>query len=218
MKIRLFLLCLAISPVAGWAQSCKGIQYECDAAARDKANKNKEKSAYAWQYNNQSRYGNFAFGDTTEINVIVYKGINYRISFCSLEEQIKDKIAFKVTEKEISGETQVTYVNKTREKTDANGNVMLRWDGTDSVAVTETYTEKVQKRVYNKKPIILYDNSTDQMKQYMEFTTDKTRKLTIQVYIPTVGEKSKNSLAPTGFTCVGMLIEHQKGPGTTGWK
>lgn len=217
MKFKLLLVCLALSPLSGWTQGCKGIQYECDAAARDKS-KSKEKSAYAWQYNNQSRYGNFAYGDTTEINIIVYKGVNYRISFCSLDEQIKDKIAFKVTEKEISGETKVEYVTKTREKTDANGNVIMTWNGTDSVPATETYSEKVQKRVYNKKPLLLYDNSTDQLKQYVEFATDRTRKLTIQVFVPTVGEKSKNSLAPTGFTCVGMLIEHQKGPGTTGWK
>lgn len=215
--IRIILIAFALLPTLSFGQTCKGIQYECDAARKDK--ENNKKTPYAWQYNNQSRYGTFAYGDTTEVNIVVYKGVNYRISFCSLDPQLEGKLMFQLVELETKAETEVKYETRTRPK-EKNGIIEMRWDEElqDSVEVMETYTEPVKKRVYGKVPVIRYDNSKDNNKQYVEFTTDKTRKLTIKLVVPQVGEKSKNELAPTGYACVGMQVEHQKGPGTTGWK
>jgi hypothetical protein len=213
-----FALSLPVSmamATTGFSQNCKGIEYDCAPTKKqldaDNAGKEKNKNNYPWFQNNQSRFGTFVYGDTTFINIVVYKGTNYRISFCSPDKNVNGKITFQLTETKTTGETITTYTVKKEDKYNDEGQVV----GQDEV------TERKDKRVYNKNEVVLYDNTTDNMKQWKEFTTDKTRKITVKVIIPgsaNASDNSKNKLSPAGYACVGMLLQHQRGPGATGWK
>jgi hypothetical protein len=214
-KFRLLLLLAILAPIAGFGQRCKGVQYECIGLAAQEKGKGSEKGQPVWSVTGQSKYGSFAFGDTTEVSITVFKNVNYRITFCALDAEIKGKIIFQVVEREAKAETVEKVVTKTRQKEDANGQLMFDADGN---TITETYTETVKTRVYGKVPVVRYDNTKDNNKQWVEFTTDKDRNLIVKVLVPVVGEKSKNDLAPQGMVCIGMLVEQQQGASSGGWK
>ena len=72
---------------------------------------------------------------------------------------------------------------------------------------------KIQrKRIFETTEEVRYDNSEDEMSQEFIFTSDKTRKLKIKVYIPSSEtEEMSSGLSGVTFVCVGLLIEHQPG-------
>lgn len=216
MKFRSAIIILAfLAPVVGYSQQCKGIQYEC-ANMRKEEGKNKQaKGAPAWTVTGQSRYGTFAYGDTTEVAISVFKGVNYRVSFCSIDPQIQGKLMFQIVEKKTQAQTEKYIVTEQVEKTDANGQIVMN---ADSTPVMETRSIEKTRRVYGKTPIVRYDNAKDSNKQWVEFTTDQDRSLIIRVVVPAVGDKPKNDLSPQGFACIGMLVEQQMGPQSGGWK
>ena len=44
------------------------------------------------------------------------------------------------------------------------------------------------------------------------FTSNKTRKLRVKVYVPSAeGEEMSSGLSGSSYACVGLLIEHQPG-------
>ena len=71
----------------------------------------------------------------------------------------------------------------------------------------------IKTRRYKKQDVVRYDNKKDEDAQEFVFISDKTRKLTIKVYIPLPegGDESQGLEAET-YACVGLLIEHQPGP------
>lgn len=217
MNFKSAILVLAfLAPVVGYSQKCKGIQYECSNIRKEEGKDKSAKGAPAWTVTGQSRYGTFAYGDTTEISISVFKGVNYRISFCSIDPQIQGKLNFQVVERKTQAQTEKYIVTEEVPKTDADGNIVM---SADSVTpVMETRTIEKTRRVYGKTPIVRYDNTKDSNKQWVEFTTDQDRSLIIRVVVPSVGDKPKNDLTPQGFACIGMLVEQQMGPQAGGWK
>ncbi len=177
-----------------------------------------------FNYNGQSRSALFAKGKTSELNIVVYKGQDYRISFCSDVEKIGDQIQFKIFEvrKGVPVEKQVEekwmedeYVKCSEcsgtgvvdEETCYNCN------GDAQVATGEQVEMKqmVTKTVYERRKEVLYDNSQDGMAQEIEFSIDKTKKLIIEVSIP-AGETPKHKLGSADMACLGVLIEHMTTP------
>ena len=50
------------------------------------------------------------------------------------------------------------------------------------------------------------------MSQEFVFTSNKTRKLRVKVYVPSAeGEEMSSGLSGSSYACVGLLIEHQPG-------
>ena len=152
--------------------------------------------------NMQSLSGAFAQGDTSEVQIIVYKNMEYRISVCSPSNpEFIGKFQFKIAEdikKGVWKETTI-YVDSTYE--DEN---------------YDTQTVKVpkiqRKRVYETSEEVRYDNAEDEMSQDFVFTSNKTRKLKVKVYVPTAeGEDMSSGLSGSSYACVGLLIEHQPG-------
>ena len=152
--------------------------------------------------NMQSLSGAFEQGDTSEVQIIVYKNMEYRISICSPSNpEFLGKFQFKISEDINTGVWKETtiYVDSTYE--DEN---------------YDTQTVKVpklqRKRVYEVTEKVRYDNVDDEMSQDFVFTSNKTRKLKVKVYVPKAeGEEMSSGLSGSNYACVGLLIEHQPG-------
>jgi len=152
--------------------------------------------------NMQSLSGAFEQGDTSEVQIIVYKNMEYRISVCSPSNpEFLGKFQFKISEDINTGVWKETtiYVDSTYE--DEN---------------YDTQTVKVpklqRKRVYEVTEKVRYDNADDEMSQDFVFTSNKTRKLKVKVYVPKAeGEEMSSGLSGSNYACVGLLIEHQPG-------
>lgn len=152
--------------------------------------------------NMQSLSGAFAPGDTNIVQIIVYKNMEYRVSLCSPSHpDFEGKFEFKITEemkkgvwKENTIEVDSTYEDENFEE------------------VTVKVTKTQRKRIFETTEEVRYDNSEDEMSQEFIFTSDKTRKLKIKVYVPSSEtEEMSSGLSGITFACVGLLIEHQPG-------
>ncbi len=191
----LALVGLFVLPLASLAQNCHGTVKYCPHAKKD-----------GFVYNGQSVSGAFIQGDTAEVTIIVYKNMEYKISLCSpTSYDMNGKFEFKVVETITKPMWKETKTYETVEKFDENGH-----------PIGEEKVEKVtKKRVYKKVPVVRYDNTKDGNAQDFIFVSDKTRKLTVKVYIPEIeGVNEGEGLGGEAYACVGMLIEHQPGPKT----
>lgn len=191
----LSLTALFAVPFLGVAQNCYNTVKYCPHGKKD-----------GFTYNGQSVSGAFTQGDTAEITIIVYKDMEYRMSICSPSNyDMNGKFNFQVVEMITKPQWEETTTYVTEEKYDEEGHPL-----------GEEKVEKVtKKRVYKQTPIVRYDNSKDENAQEFIFVSDKTRKLTIKVYIPMMdGVNEGEGLEGETYACVGFLIEHQPGPKT----
>lgn len=190
IKNSLLILALALPFISSAQQECRGIQKFCSPSHK--------KSGFV--YNGQSVFGAFAQGDTAEVSIVVYKGMDYRIVLCSGDEALDGKIEFKVVEMVSKPYWEETKSLVTVEEFDAETN-----------STVKKQVEKVsKKRIYGKVEAVRYDNSKYETDPEFSFTSDKTRKLIIKVYIPELGEDVSNGLEEDAMSCVGMLIEHKQ--------
>ena len=152
--------------------------------------------------NMQSLSGAFVPGDTNIVQIIVYKNMEYRVSLCSPSHpDLQGKFQFKIIEeikrgvwKENTIEVDSTYEDENFEE------------------VTVKVPKTQRKRIFETTEEVRYDNSEDEMSQEFIFTSDKTRKLKIKVYVPSAEtEEMSSGLSGITFACVGLLIEHQPG-------
>tara|TARA_B100000768_G_C11279891_1_gene377935 strand:+ start:427 stop:1044 length:618 start_codon:yes stop_codon:yes gene_type:complete len=156
--------------------------------------------------NMQSLSGAFTPGDTSIVQIIVYKNMEYRVSLCSPSHpDLEGKFQFKIIEDIKKGvwkenTIEVDSIDLDDEPvTDMNGNTL-------KISKTQ------RKRVFETKQEVRYDNSEHEMSQEFIFTSNKTRKLKIKVYVPsTETEEMSSGLSGITFACVGLLLEHQPG-------
>jgi hypothetical protein len=186
----LFLVALVIAPGALFSQNCRNIVKYCSHAKRD-----------GFLRNGQSLSGAFIEGDTAEVTIIVYKDMEYRMSLCSpTNNQLDGKFEFQVVENITKPSWKEVITFEMEEKYDEYGDFVGE----------EKIEKKSRRRVYKKVDVVRYDNKKDEDAQEFIFVSDKTRKLTIKVYIPVAegGDESQGLGAET-YACVGLLIEHQ---------
>lgn len=189
-KNSLLTLALVIPFLTNAQEECRGIQRFCSPSHK--------KTGFV--YNGQSVFGAFAQGDTAEVSIVVYKGMDYRIVLCSGDEALDGKIEFKVVEMVSKPYWEETKVYETVEEVDAESNT----------TVTKKIERIKKKRVYGKVEAVRYDNTKYDTDPEFSFTSDKTRKLIIKVYIPELGEDVSNGLEEDAMSCIGMLIEHKQ--------
>lgn len=187
----IFLMAMPLTDFAQSHRECYNTVSYCETDRKEGFTKNM-----------QSLSGAFEQGDTSEVQIIVYKNMEYRISICSPSNpEFLGKFQFKISEDINKGvwEETTIYVDSTYE--DEN------YD-TQTVKVP-----KVQrKRVYEVTEKVRYDNTDDEMSQDFVFTSNKTRKLKVKVYVPKAeGEEMSSGLSGSSYACVGLLIEHQPG-------
>ena len=153
--------------------------------------------------NMQSFSGAFEQGDTSEVSIVVYKNMEYRISVCSPSHpELEGQFQFKIVE----------YVTKAswEEKPKYKEEVYYDEDGMEQTRKVQDGT--IKKRVYKKEPIVRYDNSDDNMSQDFIFQSSQTRKLSVKVYVPDDGGGEMSAgLSGSNYACVGLLVEHQPG-------
>ena len=153
--------------------------------------------------NMQSFSGAFEQGDTSEVSIVVYKNMEYRISVCSPSHpELEGQFQFKIVE----------YVTKAswEETPKYKEEVYYDEDGMEQTRKVQDGT--IKKRVYKKEPIVRYDNSDDNMSQDFIFQSSQTRKLSIKVYVPDDGGGEMSAgLSGSNYACVGLLVEHQPG-------
>ena len=182
------------TPLVDYAQSqsvCYNTVSFCDTKRKEGFTKNM-----------QSLSGAFEQGDTSVVQIIVYKSMEYRVSVCSpSNSELDGKIQFKISEdinrgfwKENTIEVDSTYENENFEE------------------VTVKVPKTQRKRVYETIEELRYDNADDEMSQDFVFRSDKTRKLKVKVYIPdSESEEMSSGLSGSSYSCIGILIEHQPG-------
>lgn len=169
-----------------------------------------------WQYNNQSKSGLFAENETTEITLVTYKDTEYMLAFCSDNEMLEGKIQFKLYD----------FVTKQVEKQRAAKYKFP--DPNDSTGVAMIERDTVYKTVaYEKTKKLLYDNTKKETAQHFEFISEKTRKILVEVFVPSTGgpsgeistgktkkggkgEADDKEIQAATYSCVGMLVMHQK--------
>jgi uncharacterized protein YaiE (UPF0345 family) len=172
-------------------------QYLCNGAVKHCIFNKKD----GYVFNQQSKSGSFVQGDTAEVTIVVYKNMDYRISVCAPEvDELQGQMKFKIIEEVKEAEWQTNMVTQTVMEEQADG-----------TQVEKEVTKEVKKRVYIKKKVVRYDGYNQEDENIFEFISDKTRKLTIQVYIPEVGGEG-GDLEADQVVCIGLLIEHRPAP------
>ena len=190
----LAMISLMVLPLINFAQSqraCYNTVSFCESERREGFTKNM-----------QSLSGAFEQGDTSIVQIIVYKNMEYRVSVCSpSNSDLEGKFQFKIAEDVKKGfwKMDTTMVDSTYE----NANF-------DEQTVK---VPKIQrKRVYQTIEEVRFDNADYEMSQEFVFTSNKTRKLKVKVYVPnSEGEEMSSGLSGSSYACVGLLIEHQPG-------
>ena len=152
--------------------------------------------------NMQSFSGAFEQGDTSIVTIVVYKGMEYRISVCSPSHaELEGQFQFKISEKVTTGVW--------KEETSFEEEIYYDEDGYEQVKKVPT---TIKRRVFESQEVVRYDNSDDDMNQEFIFQSNKTRKLNIKVYVPSEsGGEMSSGLSGSNYACVGLLIEHQPG-------
>ncbi len=154
--------------------------------------------------NGQSKSASVQIGVPTELNIIVYKGQDYRIAFCYDEKVIGDHVVARLIEKVREPRDVSEQVIKKEELLDANGNPSGKFKES---TVTET------KRVFDDVMKVLWDNQEHEMADAIEFTATATKRLMVEVTAPgAANPRPKRSDKKFDIGCVGILIEHMPTP------
>lgn len=135
--------------------------------------------------NGQSRGASVQVGVPTELNIIIYKGQDYRVSFVYDEKILGDHVVARVIEK-------VRQSTKGNDGQAGNGKPVIE----DNVKV-------------------IWDNQDHDMADAVEFTATSTKRIAIEVTAPGVPEDPKGKKALKKIVdigCLGILIEHMPTP------
>ncbi|HRO40326.1 MAG TPA: hypothetical protein PLV70_08510 [Flavobacteriales bacterium] len=140
--------------------------------------------------NGQSRAASVQVGVPTELNIIIYKGQDYRVSFVYDEKILGDHVVARIIEK----------VRGPIKKAAGNG---VQTKGQQA----KPQFEDIEK--------VIWDNQAHDMADAVEFTATSTKRIAIEVTAPGVPEDPKNtkrSKAQPDIGCLGILIEHMPTP------
>ena len=165
-----------------------------------------------FSYNGQSRSALFGKGQTSEMSIVVYKGQDYRISFC-MDENLGSQIQYKLYETKKVKVEKIIESKSMEDVYDAEGNA------------TGEQKEVINKETrvgYEKVKELLYDNSVDNYSTEIEFSVESTKRLTLEVTIPDGGGSGKSKgikdkgkgkmMKSSDMGCIGVLVEHMPTP------
>ncbi len=154
--------------------------------------------------NGQSRSASVKVGEETELNIIVYRGQDYRISVCHDGKVLGEQLAIRLVEK--------TRVPHDEEETITTTEPVLDENGQPTGTTQEVRTKKV-KKVYDEVEKVLWDNTASDMATEIEFSCTATKRIAVEVNAPGPAEDSKKKSVGLDIGCVGILIEHMPTPG-----
>lgn len=173
-------------------------------------------------------------GDTNLLQIIAYKGQDYRINLCALEDEVFEKIQWRVYEevREAYDTTwvDVEYVDKFTPCGTCNGAGMDDWgtscydcggeggttDPNDQVKIETPQSKRlhrtVQKEVFGYE-LCSWTDEEGMVHQDVEWTNMATRNVLIEIHVPAELTSQKN-LKGTDMICLGVHIDHMKTPKT----
>ncbi len=154
--------------------------------------------------NGQSKSASVQVGKETELNIIIYRGQDYRISLCHDEKILGEKLAIRLVEKiRVARDGQPVAENVTP-VLDEEGN---------TTGTTKSVRLQEDQRVYDEIERVIWDNTAHDMAQEIEFSCTATKRIAIEVNAQgTEGAKLKKNGKQYDIGCVGILIEHMTSP------
>lgn len=194
MKNSLLTLALSIGlPLVAHAQTNECADYHkfCQRASDSR-----------FSINGQSKSAPVQIGVPTELNIIVYRGQDYRISFCVDEKVIGKQVVARLFEKVRKPRKVKEVVTEEVPVLDANG---------QPTGETRKEQREVERTEYVDERVVLWDNQDHELVQEMEFSCTSTKRLVIEVIAPGA-ENVKPKKAGLDIGCVGILIEHMPTP------
>jgi hypothetical protein len=155
--------------------------------------------------NGQSRSASVQVGVPTELNIILYKGQDYRISVCPDVKILGDQVVIRLIERVRTPSEKEETINEKHDVRDEQGELTGE---TKDVKRTEKHV------VYDETVKVLWDNQEHDMAQEVEFTAGSTKRIAIEVVAAGAASpaKPKRSDVPFDIGCLGILIEHMPTP------
>lgn len=176
-------------------------QYKCADYHRFNGNPSGDKR---FSMNGQSKSAMVQVGKETELNIIIYSGQDYRISVSHDEKVLGEKLAIRLVEKVRVPYDEVVEVTSQEPVLDGSGN---------QTGTSQEVKTKEKKRVFKEEEKVLWDNTTDEMADEIEFSCTATKRIAVEVIAPGNSEaKPKKSGETNDIGCVGILIEHMPTP------
>jgi hypothetical protein len=210
---------MVMIPAMSFGQYCNYFHEEYCAKSK---NKN-------FKLNGQSKSALFSKGQTSDLSILVYKKMDYRISLC-MDENLGSQIGFKIYEmKKVRVQKVIEHKEMEEEMgacSECNGTGELDgegcWDcngaGEKPTGNEKEVISKETQVVVEKQKQLLYDNSEDGYANEIEFTVEKSRRLVVEISIPGDGgggattKKKSKLMKSSDMGCVGILVEHMMTP------
>jgi hypothetical protein len=157
-----------------------------------------------FQLNGQSRSAPVQVGKETEMNIIIYRGQDYRISVCHDARILGEQLAIRLVE-------------KIRVPKDGRPDKMVVEPILDENGVPTGTTREVRVeepgRAYIEIEKVIWDNTAHDMVQEIEFSCTATKRIAIEINAPGGdGSKLRRNERNFDIGCVGILIEHMTTP------
>ena len=152
--------------------------------------------------NGQSKSAPVQVGVPTELNIIVYRGQDYRISLCPDERVLGSGVVARLIEKVREPRTITEQVIERQPVYDENG---------EPTGDHRDVTRNEEKVVIEDVRKVLWDNQEHEMAQEVEFSCTSTKRLVIELIAPGADEV-KPKRADMDIGCIGVLIEHMPTP------
>jgi len=176
-------------------------QYQCADYHKFNGNPSNDKR---FSVNGQSKSAMVQVGKETELNIIIYKGQDYRISISHDEKVLGEQLAIRLVEKVRVPYDEVMEVTTMEPVMDAAGK---------PTGTTQEVKTKQNKRVYEEEETVLWDNTAHEMSDEIEFSCTATKRIAVEVNARGNSEaKPKKNGETNDIGCVGILIEHMVSP------
>jgi hypothetical protein len=156
----------------------------------------------SWSLNGQSKSASVQIGRETELNVIIYRGQDYRISVCQDTRLLGEQIAIRIVEKVRVPRVKVEEKTEMEEIRDEQGNL---------TGATQEVKTKTTESLFDEVEKVLWDNTEHDMIQEVEFSCAATKRIAIK--INALGPTESKGRKQMDIGCVGILIEHMVTPG-----
>lgn len=176
-------------------------QYKCADYHRMNGNLSNDKR---FSLNGQSKSAMVQVGKETELNIIVYRGQDYRISVSHDEKVLGEQLAIRLVEKVRTPYDEEVEVVNQQPVLDEAGN---------ATGTTQEVKTKEKKRVFTEEEKVLWDNTEHEMAEEIEFSCTATKRIAVKVIATGNSEAKPNKKGETNdIGCVGILIEHMPTP------
>jgi hypothetical protein len=151
--------------------------------------------------NGQSKSASVQVGVPTELNIIVYKGQDYRISVCHDQRILGENLSIRLVEK-VREQREVVEDVKEKE-------AVLNAEG-EPTGEEKDVVRSERRKVYEDVRKVLWDNAEHDMASEVEFSATSSRRLIVEVMAPGVPDDKNKRGVDIG--CAGILIEHMPTP------